>query len=73
MAANPDDDRFDEIAEAIADGRAPDWQRLEREAATDTERQAVEAYRRLAELGDLFVTAAAGSGERERIVLAPGA
>lgn len=73
MTPNSDDDRVDEIAEAIADGRAPDWERLEREAGSEDARKAIEAYRRLAELGDLFVTASSGAGERERIVLAPGA
>ncbi len=62
------------LAEAVADGRTPDWDSAVRDASDDEERDAVVALRELAAIGELFATSGDRSrSSRRREVLAPGA
>ena len=69
-----DTSRLSELAEAVADGRPFDWTLAEAIAASDDDRAAVAAYRGLAEMGEIFATAArtAGRSSESRLVLPPG-
>ena len=68
-----DADRVTALAEAIADGRALDWDSAARDAADDDERGAVAALRELADIGEAFATLGGSPDRRRRRELLPRA
>ena len=70
----PEAPRIAELAEAIADGHPVDWISLADGAVTDDERAAVEAFREIAGIGEIFATVgnSCGGGSRLDVDLLPG-